>query len=71
VDSDRALAVAQEHGGKALLEKDAAQPVVFLLEWNARTNKLVWTVIYGSSEHDARLRVAVDATTGDFLRVVK
>jgi hypothetical protein len=71
VDSDRAFAVAQEHGGKAIMEKDATQPVVFLLEWNARANKLIWTVIYGSSEHDAKLRVTVDATTGDFQRVVK
>jgi hypothetical protein len=71
VDSDKAFAVAQEHGGKALREKDPAQPVFFLLEWDSRNNKLLWTVFYGSSEHEARLRVTVDATTGDFQRVLK
>lgn len=71
VDSDRAFAVAQEHGGKAIMEKDAAQPVVFYLEWNPRGNNLLWTVVYGNSEADARLRVTVDASTGEFQRVVK
>jgi len=71
VDSDRAFAVAQEHGGKAIMDKDPAHPVTFLLEWNPRGNNLLWTVMYGNSENDAALRVVVDASTGEFQRVVK
>lgn len=71
VDSDKAFAVAQAHGGKKVLEKTPDQPVIYELEWVAAKNELIWHVIYGTSGADARLRVAVDATTGDFLRVEK
>jgi len=34
-------------------------------------NNLVWHVIYGNSRADAKLKVAVDATTGEFIRIEK
>ncbi len=71
IDSDKALAVAQEHGGDKLTKKDPKQPVIYLLTWNPAKNELVWHVIYGPSESDAKLRVAVNASTGGFEKVEK
>lgn len=71
IDSDKAFQVAQEHGGKALTAKDPSQPVNFSCDWNPRTHKLVWHVIYGTNPEDTKLRVSVDATTGEFIRVEK
>jgi len=71
VDSDQALATAQKHGGDKVLEKDPDTPVIYLLDWSRPTSELTWHVIYGSSRDDAKLRVAVNATTGDFIRVEK
>lgn len=71
VDSDKAFEVAQKHGGQKLLQKDPKQPVVYICDWNPRENELVWHVIYGTGPENARLRVAVNATSGDFLRIEK
>jgi hypothetical protein len=70
-DSDKAFEVAQAHGGKKLLDADPQQPIKYTLVWSPSTNELVWHVIYGTSETDAKLRVAVDASTGTFLRLEK
>jgi hypothetical protein len=66
-DSDQAFKVAQEHGGKDLLEKDPALPVRYHAQWSSRDNSVVWHVIYGQY----KLNVAVDAATGQFIRVEK
>jgi hypothetical protein len=66
IDSDKAFAEAQKHGGEALLKKDPKQPVFFLLEWSGK-NRLVWHVIYGESRNDAKLAIAVDASSGAFI----
>jgi hypothetical protein len=71
VDSDQALKTAQEHGGDKVLEKSPDTPILYVLDWNHVTNQLVWHVIYGASRDDAKLRVAVNASTGDFIRVEK
>lgn len=71
VDSDAAYDVAQKHGGDKLLGKNPDTPVFYDLDWNPRTNLLVWHVIYGNSRDSAALRVAVNATSGDFIRVEK
>src|SRR5208283_2013673 len=71
VDSDRAYEIAQRHGGEKLKTKDPKQAVVFLLDWDAQKNELVWHIIYGSSQDEAKLRIAVSATSGEFLRVGK
>ncbi|HXM23717.1 MAG TPA: hypothetical protein VN948_20840 [Terriglobales bacterium] len=71
VDSDKALEVAQKHGGDKVLEKDPGTPILYVLDWNHATNELTWHVIYGNSRGDAKLTVAVNATTGEFIRVEK
>ena len=71
IDSDKALEVAQKHGGDKLMAKSADTPVLYLLDWNRATNELTWHVIYGNSRDDAKLRVAVNASNGDFLRIEK
>jgi len=70
-DSDKAYEVAQKNGGQKLTTKDPKQPVFFVLDWDASKNQLVWHVIYGSSQEEAKLRIAVNASTGEFLRVEK
>lgn len=71
IDSDQAFKVAQEHGGKELMKKTPDQPVLFVLDWDSRNNQLAWRVVYGDSRASAKLTVAVDASTGGFLRVEK
>ncbi|MBZ5656384.1 MAG: lipoprotein [Acidobacteriia bacterium] len=71
VDSDKALEAAQKHGGDKLIEKEPDTPINYLLDWNRQKNELTWHVIYGTDRDSAKLRVAVNASTGDFLRVEK
>ncbi len=71
IDSDAAYSVAQKHGGERLTQKDPKQPVLFVLDWEAAKNQVLWHVIYGNSQDEAKLRIAVDATTGEFVRVEK
>lgn len=71
IDSDQAFQVAQEHGGAKLLKSSPKQPVFFMLDWDARKSTLLWHVVYGSSMDDASLRVAVNATSGQFERAEK
>jgi hypothetical protein len=71
IDSDAAVATAQQHGGSKVLEKTPDTPVFFVCDWNHNTNQLVWHVIYGTNRDGARLTVAVNASTGEFIRVEK
>lgn len=71
VDSDQAFETAQKHGGEKVLEKTPDTPVLYILDWNHVTNQLVWHVIYGTSPDSAALRVDVNASNGDFLRIEK
>jgi len=71
IDSDKALEIAQKHGGEKLMAKSPDTPILYLLDWNNATNELTWHVIYGTSRDEAKLRVAVNASTGEFLRVEK
>jgi len=71
IDSDQAFATAQQHGGDNILEKEPDTPVFYVCDWNHNTNQLVWHVIYGASREGAKLTVALDASTGVFLRVEK
>lgn len=68
IDSDKALEVAQKHGGDKILSDDPKLPVTFLLDWNRGENNLVWHVIYGTSRNDAKQVIDVDATTGAYMR---
>jgi hypothetical protein len=71
IDTDQAFTEAQKHGGDKVLEKDPATPVLYVCDWNHNTNQLIWHVIYGASRETAKLTVAVDASTGAFIRVEK
>ena len=71
IDSDQALASAQKHGGDKILEKEPDTPVIYVCDWNHNTNELVWHVIFGASRDQAKLTVAVNASTGEFIRVEK
>jgi len=71
VDSDQAFATAQKHGGDKVLEKDPKTPVFYICDWNRNTNELTWHVIYGPARDAAKLTVAVNASTGEFIRVEK
>ena len=71
VDSDKAYEIAQKNGGDKLTKKDAKQPVIFMLAWDAASNQLIWHVLYGENPTEAKLRIAVDASSGAFLRVEK
>jgi hypothetical protein len=71
IDSDKAFEVAQKHGGDKLLAKEADTPVLYILEWDNVANELVYHVIYGNSRDDAKLKVAVNATSGEFIRIEK
>jgi len=71
VDSDKAYEVAQKNGGEKLTRKDPRQPVIFLLSWDPANNQLIWHVLYGENPTEAKLRLAIDATSGAFLRIEK
>jgi hypothetical protein len=71
VDSDKALETAQKHGGDKILEKNPDIPILYMLDWSRATNELIWHVIYGTSRDDAKLKVEVNASNGDFIRVEK
>ena len=71
IDSDQALATAQKHGGDKILEKAPDTPVIYVCDWNHNTSELVWHVIYGASREGAKLTVAVNASSGEFIRVEK
>ena len=69
IDSDKALEVAQKHGGEKLTKKDPKQPIFYVLDFDPKASELVWHVIYGESRSDAKLRIAVNATSGAFLHI--
>lgn len=71
IDSDQAFTEAQKHGGEKVLEKSPDTPVTYVCDWNHNTNELVWHVIYGANREGAKLTVAVNASTGVFIRVEK
>jgi hypothetical protein len=66
-DTDQAFNTAQQHGGKAFVEKNPKATVTYLLDFDALSNQLRWHVIY-SGESAGKLTVLVDASTGQFVR---
>jgi len=71
IDTDQAITEAQKHGGEKVLEKDPATPVLYICDWNHNTNELTWHVIYGGSRDTSKLTIAINASTGEFIRVEK
>ena len=52
MDSDKALEVAQKHGGDKVLAKAPDTPILYMLDWSQPTNELIWHVIYGVSRDE-------------------
>ncbi len=71
IDSDQAYTEAQKHGGDKLLEKTPDTPVSYILDWSRATNVLIWHVLYGTNPDTAKLKVDINATSGEFIRVEK
>jgi hypothetical protein len=70
-DTDKAFEIAQQHGGDAIVKKDAKQPVTYVLLKDKQQNIPVWYVIYGTSETDRKGIGVINATTGAFVRAAK
>ena len=68
VDSDQAYKVAQEKGGEALEKKSPGTQTYYTLDFDGSAHELIWHVAYGDSPSEYRLKLAVDASTGGFLR---
>jgi hypothetical protein len=67
-DTDKAFALAQQHGGAALTKKDPQQPVLYILERDAKQKAVFWYVVYGKSQSDSKGTGVINATTGTFVR---
>ena len=70
-DTDKAFAIAQQHGGEVILKKDAQQPIMYVLLKDKQQSIPVWYVIYGTSEKDRKGIGVINATTGDFISAGK
>ena len=71
IDSDKAFETAQKHGGDKILSKDPDTPIVYVCDWSRATNELIWHVMYGPSKDQIKLSVAINASSGEFIRVEK
>jgi hypothetical protein len=71
VDSDKAFEEAQKHGGNKVLANNPNLPVFYIADWRGSENELIWHVIYGNDRDSAKLKVAINASTGQFLNVEK
>jgi hypothetical protein len=67
-DTDKAFATAQQHGGATLTKKDPHQPVLYILERNAKEKALYWYVVYGNSQAESKGTGVINATTGAYIR---
>jgi len=70
-DTDKAFEIAQQHGGEAIVKKDAQQPITYVLLKDRKQNMPVWYVIYGTSEKDRKGIGVINATTGAFVSAGK
>jgi hypothetical protein len=70
-DTDKAFEITRQHGGDAILKKNAQQPITYLLLKDRKQNVPVWYVIYGTSENDRKGISVINATTGAFISAGK
>lgn len=70
-DTDKAFEIAQQHGGEAIVKKDAQQPITYVLLKDKKQNVPVWYVIYGANEKDRKGIGVINATTGAFVSAGK
>jgi len=69
IDSDKAYQIAEKNGGSKVTKANPQQPVFFILDWDGSKNQLIWHVVYGEDVDKAKLRIAVNASTGEFERI--
>jgi hypothetical protein len=70
-DSDKSFAITLQHGGDAILKKDAQQPVTYLLLWDRKRSVPLWYVAYGTSQTERKGIAVINATTGGFVSAGK
>ena len=70
-DLDQRGAGIDLHGGEALTKKDPQQPVTYLLDWDPKHKTLLWYVIYGKTQSEAKGIGVINAATGAFVRAGK
>ncbi len=70
-DTDKAFAITRDHGGEAILKKNAQQPITYVLLKDRKQNMPVWYVVYGTSEKDRKGICVINATTGAFVSAGK
>lgn len=68
-DSDEVLKTATEHAAE-YTAKHPGMAVNFLLEMNNRWPNAAWRVIWGESASDSAYSVLIDASTGEFAKVL-
>ena len=66
-DSDKAYAVAKEHGGASLVKKKPNQVVTYFVLWNSKQRALYWYVMYGKDQESAAGTGIVNALTGAYV----
>lgn len=67
-DTDAAFDVAQKHGGEALLKKDPAQQVKYMVGFDTRTNAPVVYVIYGENIKKNKSYGVINGLSGAFYK---
>lgn len=70
VDSDEAYQTALKKGAD-YDKKNPGKPITFLLESNTKFPDVTWRVIWGESVGTSNFSVFVDASTGQFLEVMR
>ena len=71
VDSDKAYEVARQHGGDALIKKNADQPAKYFVLWNPKQRVLQWYVMYGKDKESSTGTGIVNALTGTYIGASK
>ncbi len=70
IDSDEALATALKKSAD-YVKKNPGKPMFYLLEQTPRFPDLAWRVVWGESVSASNYSVYVDATTGDYLEIMR
>ncbi len=69
-DTDTAYQTALSHAAAYTAKHPAATQINFLLELNNRWPDATWRVIWGESAGNSGFSVLIDATTGNFARIL-
>ncbi len=72
ISSEKALAAAlKQRQTQAYVKKHPNVPITFILEKTRRHPNVVWRVVWGESVSTSDYSVFIDASTGDFLEVMR